>query len=59
MACEDWLYEEETYDIIDAAVFEDRRSQIESMVDAALRTEGNNTGAAGEGNGSDDDEIDD
>ena len=56
MACEDWLYEEETYDIIDAAVFEDRLAQIESMVDAHLRTEEDDTDAAGGGNGSDDDD---
>ncbi len=34
LACEDWLYEEETYDIVDAAVFEDRLAQIESVVGA-------------------------
>ena len=28
------MYEEETYDIVDAAVFEDRLAQIESVVGA-------------------------
>eukprot|EP01043_Picozoa_sp_COSAG02_P057409 COSAG02_NODE_6965_length_3260_cov_1.897501_2_plen_74_part_00 len=36
LACEDWLYEEETYDIMDAAVFEDRLAQIESLVGAHI-----------------------
>jgi hypothetical protein len=38
LACEDWLYEEETYGIVDAAVFEDRLAQIESLLDAHLES---------------------
>ena len=39
LVCEDWLYEEETYNIVDAAVFEDRLAEIKSLVNSHLESQ--------------------
>jgi len=57
MASEDWLYEEETYEITDATVFEDRLAQVQSLVGAHLpRAAG---GEGGSSDGPDDEPLDD
>lgn len=57
LACEDWLYEEETYDITDAAVFDDKLTQIQSLMDANLRSSSGQADSKGE-DSVDDDDID-
>lgn len=37
-ACEDWLYEEDTYAIIDAAVFDHRLAQLQALMEANMST---------------------
>lgn len=59
LAGEDWLYEDETYDIIDAAVFDDKLAQIQGLVDAHLHAESSDEQTRGDANETtDDDKID-
>ena len=61
MACEDWLYEEETYDITDAAVFAEELARIQKVVEAAMGVDGGeaNDDDNGDDNDSEDPEVDD
>ena len=60
MACEDWLYEEETYDITDAAVFAEELARIQKLVEAAIGVDGGEANDDGDDdNDSEDPEVDD
>ena len=60
MACEDWLYEEETYDITDAAVFAEELARIQKLVEAAIGVGGGEANGDGDDdNDSEDPEVDD
>ena len=37
-ACEDWLYEEGTYGITDATVFDDKLAEIKGLMEAGTET---------------------
>ena len=60
-ACEDWLYEEETSDITDAAVFAEELARIQKLVEAAMGVDGGeaNDDDNGDDNDSEDPEVDD
>ena len=58
MSCEDWLYEEETYQIMDATVFDDRLAQIEGLMHAHLPPSDNQAASKDDEAAREDDDVD-